>query len=140
MIFLPMITKSRKMSKIPTQLLGVAVLGCAIWVLVDKPGFLDLFEQVHSVQSIQCSKPPIQAESMLPNLDGKFDISLYTSAVYIIIVVAAIVSIIAFFGCFGAVKVKLKLNCIFFICGRKGFNAAAAAASLNHVVLKRQEK
>jgi len=70
-------------------LLGVAVLGCAIWVLVDKPGFLDLFEQ---------------AESMLPNLDGKFDISLYTSAVYIIIVVAAIVSIIAFFGCFGAVK------------------------------------
>ena len=121
MIFLPMITKSSKMSKIPTQLLGVAVLGCAIWVLVDKPGFLDLFEQVHSVQSIQCSKPPIQAESMLPNLDGKFDISLYTSAVYIIIVVAAIVSIIAFFGCFGAVKVKL--NCIFFICGRKGFNS-----------------
>ena len=38
------------MSKIPTQLLGVAVLGCAIWVLVDKPGFLDLFEQVHSDQ------------------------------------------------------------------------------------------
>ena len=50
MIFLPMIRKSSKMSKIPTQLLGVAVLGCAIWVLVDKPGFLDLFEQVHSVQ------------------------------------------------------------------------------------------
>ena len=45
---------------------------------------------------------------MLPNLDGKFDISLYTSAVYIIIVVAAIVSIVAFFGCFGAVKVKLN--------------------------------
>jgi len=70
-------------------LLGVAVLGCGIWVLVDKPAFLDLFEQ---------------AESMLPNLDGKFDISLYTSAAYIIIVVAAIVSIVAFFGCFGAVK------------------------------------
>ena len=28
------------------QLLGVAVLGCGIWVLVDKPSFLDLFEQV----------------------------------------------------------------------------------------------
>ena len=50
---------------------------------------------------------------MLPNLDGKFDISLYTSAVYIIIVVAAIVSIIAFFGCFGAVKVKLNLFSLF---------------------------
>ena len=48
----------------------------------------------------------IQAESMLPNLDGKFDISLYTSAAYIIIVVAAIVTIVAFFGCFGAVKVS----------------------------------
>jgi len=70
-------------------LLGVAVLGCGIWVLVDKPNFLDLFEQ---------------AESMLPNLEGKFDISLYTSAAYIIIVVAAIVTIVSFFGCFGAVK------------------------------------
>jgi len=70
-------------------LLGVAVLGCGIWVLVDKPNFLDLFEQ---------------AESMVPSLEGKFDISLYTSAAYIIIVVAAIVSIVAFFGCFGAVK------------------------------------
>jgi len=70
-------------------LLGVAVLGCGIWVLVDKPSFLDLFEK---------------AESMVPDLDGEFDISLYTSAAYIIIVVAAIVSIIAFFGCFGAVK------------------------------------
>ena len=27
-------------------MLGVAVLGCGIWVLVDKPNFLDLFEQV----------------------------------------------------------------------------------------------
>lgn len=70
-------------------LLGVAVLGCGIWVLVDKPTFLNLFEQ---------------AESMLPKLEGEFDISLYTSAAYIIIVVAAIVSIVAFFGCFGAVK------------------------------------
>jgi len=70
-------------------LLGVAVLGCGIWVLVDKPSFLDLFEQ---------------AESMVPDLEGKFDISLYTSAAYIIIVVAAIVTIVAFFGCFGAMK------------------------------------
>jgi len=70
-------------------LMGVAVLGCGIWVLVDKPNFLDLFEQ---------------AESMIPSLQGEFDISLYTSAAYIIIVVAAIVSIVAFFGCFGAVK------------------------------------
>ena len=50
---------------------------------------------------------------MMPKLEGKFDVSLYTSAVYIIIVVAAIVSIVAFFGCFGAVKVKT--NCIFII-------------------------
>ena len=28
------------------KLMGVAVLGCGIWVLVDKPNFLDLFEQV----------------------------------------------------------------------------------------------
>ena len=55
---------------------------------------------------------------MLPNLDGKFDISLYTSAAYIIIVVAAIVTIVAFFGCFGAVKVStltLSFSSIYFV-------------------------
>ena len=41
--------------RVATQLLGVTVLGSAIWVLVDKPGFLELFEQVHSGQSIECS-------------------------------------------------------------------------------------
>lgn len=70
-------------------LLGLAVLGCGIWVLVDKPSFLDLFEQ---------------AESLYPDLEGKFDINLYTSAAYIIIVIAALVAIIAFFGCFGAIR------------------------------------
>jgi len=69
--------------------LGIAVLGCGIWVLVDKPSFLDLFEQ---------------AEQNVPSLDGKFDVSLYTSAAYIIIVVAALITIISFFGCFGAIK------------------------------------
>ena len=65
---------------------------------------------------------------MMPKLEGKFDVSLYTSAVYIIIVVAAIVSIVAFFGCFGAVKVKT--NCIFIIikyvrlCANKNFLSA----------------
>ena len=69
-----------------------------------------------------------QAEQMMPKLEGKFDVSLYTSAVYIIIVVAAIVSIVAFFGCFGAVKVKT--NCIFIIikyvhlCANKNFLSA----------------
>ena len=50
---------------------------------------------------------------MVPSLEGKFDISLYTSAAYIIIVVAAIVSLVAFFGCFGAVKVSKQIVHIF---------------------------
>lgn len=69
--------------------LACAVLGCGIWVLVDKPAFLDLFSK---------------AEDLLPDLEGDLDISLYTSAAYIIIVVAALVAIISFFGCFGAIK------------------------------------
>lgn len=70
-------------------ILGLAVLGCGIWVLVDKPSFLTLFEQ---------------AEKNIPELEGKFDLSLYSSAAYIIIIVAAIVVVISFFGCFGAIK------------------------------------
>lgn len=69
--------------------LAVAVLGCGIWVLVDKPNFLNLFEK---------------AEEAVPDLDGKLDISLYTSAAYIIIVIAVLVAIVSFFGCFGALK------------------------------------
>lgn len=69
--------------------LAVAVLGCGIWVLVDKPNFLNLFEK---------------AEEAVPSLDGELDISLYTSAAYIIIVIAVLVAIVSFFGCFGALK------------------------------------
>jgi len=68
--------------------LGLAVVGVGIWVLVDKPSFLDLFEQAEEHAG----------------LSGEFDISLYTSAAYIIIVVAVLVAIISFFGCFGALK------------------------------------
>jgi len=71
-------------------ILGLAVLGCGVWVLVDKPSFLDLFDQ---------------AETILPDeLSGKFDLNLYSSAAYIIIIVAAIVVVVSFFGCFGAWK------------------------------------
>jgi len=71
-------------------LLSLAVLGCGIWVLVDKPSFLNLFEK---------------AEEQIPTQIGDgFDITLYTSAAYIIIVVAALVAIMSFFGCFGAWK------------------------------------
>ena len=49
------VLNERKIMRVATQLLGVSVLGSAIWVLVDKPGFLELFEQVHSVQSIKYS-------------------------------------------------------------------------------------
>ena len=66
------------------------MLGCGIWVLVDKPSFLNLFEK---------------AEEQIPTQIGDgFDITLYTSAAYIIIVVAALVAIMSFFGCFGAWK------------------------------------
>jgi len=68
--------------------LGVAVFGCGIWVLVDKPSFLNLFDE---------------AANLVPGSDN-FDITLYTSAAYILLVVAALVVIISFFGCCGAIK------------------------------------
>merc|ERR1712025_432794 len=67
-------------------ILGTAVFGLGIWVVVDKPSFLDLFEQ---------------ASDQLG--DGEsFNVEIYTSAAYILLVVSALVVIISFFGCCGA--------------------------------------
>jgi len=67
--------------------LGLAVFGCGIWVLVDQPSFMNLFDE---------------ASQQIPDLN--FDITLYTSAAWILIVVSALVVIISFFGCCGAIK------------------------------------
>merc|ERR1712241_88732 len=69
--------------------LGLAVCGLGAWVLVDKPSFLNLFEQAKDVCKEAC--------------DG-FDVTLYTSAAYILVAIAALIVIIAFFGCCGAYK------------------------------------
>ena len=46
------------------QLLGVAVLGCGIWVLVDKPSFLDLFEQVGITKTKTNAKTKTNLDSL----------------------------------------------------------------------------
>jgi len=67
--------------------LGTAVFGLGIWVIVDKPSFLDLFDEASK------------------QLDGEsFNVEIYTSAAYILLVVSALVVIISFFGCCGAFK------------------------------------
>lgn len=66
--------------------LGCAVLGVGIWVLVDAKSFTDLFGQINDI------------------LDEDVTISIYSSATYILIAVAVIVILVTFFGCCGAVK------------------------------------
>ena len=73
--------------------LGIVTLGFGIWVLVNKPSFLNLFEDAQEV----LDNNNIHTEG--------FDISVYASAPIVLIIVAVIVSLIAFFGCFGALKV-----------------------------------
>jgi len=67
--------------------LGITVFGLGIWVVVDKPSFLTLFEEAQTVTDV----------------DG-FDVEIYTSAAYILLVVSFLVVIISFFGCCGAIK------------------------------------
>jgi len=68
-------------------ILGTAVFGLGIWVVVDEPSFLDLFDKASD------------------QLDGEsFNVEIYTSAAYILLVVSALVVIISFFGCCGAFK------------------------------------
>merc|ERR1712117_827442 len=69
-------------------ILGTAVFGLGIWVVVDKPSFLDLFDQ---------------ASDQLGDRES-FNVEIYTSAAYILLVVSALVVIISFFGCCGAFK------------------------------------
>jgi len=71
--------------------LALAVCGVGIWVLVDKPSFLDLFEQAQQISEIS-------------EITDGFDIEIYTSAAYILIAVSGVVALISFFGCCGAVK------------------------------------
>jgi len=68
--------------------LGIAVFGLGIWVVVDKPSFLNLFEEAQSVSGI----------------DSEFNVEIYTSAAYILLVVSFLVVLISFFGCCGAIK------------------------------------
>jgi len=82
-------------------LLGIVTLGFGIWVLVDKPSFLHLFEDAQGVLN--------------DNNIHAFDISIYASAPVILIVVAVIVSLIAFLGCFGALKESKCLLITYFI-------------------------
>merc|ERR1719290_105055 len=68
--------------------LGLVVFGLGIWVLVDKPSFLNLFDEAQKVSGIT----------------DDFNISIHTSAAYILLVVSFLVVLISFFGCCGAWK------------------------------------
>ena len=86
------------------QMLGLIVFGLGIWVLVDKPSFLTLFEEV--IQTI--SSPAIitfvfQAQSVSGTTDS-FNVEIYTSAAYILLVVSFLVVLISFFGFCGDIK------------------------------------
>ena len=68
------------------------VLGCGIWVLVDKPSFFDIIDRASEACGDSCD-----------GFDAA-DISLYTSAGYIMVVISAFVVLVSFFGCCGAWK------------------------------------
>jgi len=74
--------------------LGIAVLGCCIWVLVAKPSFLGILDEAHDL----CGEGDTSCDDIISN------ISFYSSATYIMIVIAALAIFIAFFGCCGAMK------------------------------------
>jgi len=99
-------------------ILGIVTLGFGIWVLVDKPSFLNLFEDAQGV----LNDNNIHTEG--------FDISIYASAPVILIVVAVIVSLIAFFGCFGALKESKCLLITYFIIVLFIFKACIVGAVL----------
>jgi len=84
-------------------ILGIVTLGFGIWILVDKPSFLDLFSNAEDVLNEN-------------NIDTNgFDLGVYAGAPIILIVIAVIVSLIAFFGCFGALRESKCLLITYFV-------------------------
>ena len=63
-------------------------------MLVDKPSFFDILDDAHDL----CTEGDTTCDDIVSNL------SFYSSATYIMIVIAALVILIAFFGCCGAMK------------------------------------
>lgn len=83
--------------------LGCVTLGFGIWVVVDKPSFTTLFDDASNVLNDN-------------GVDTSgFDIGLYSSAPYILIAVAVIVALIAFFGCCGAIKENKCMLITYFV-------------------------
>jgi len=70
---------------------GIIIFGISIWVAVDTPQFLDLFDKAKDVAGEE--------------VDG-LDLNIYNTSTYIFIGISAIVVIISFFGCCGAWKVN----------------------------------
>jgi len=68
---------------------GIIIFGISIWVAVDTPQFLDLFDKAKDVAGEE--------------VDG-LDLNIYNTSTYIFIGISAIVVIISFFGCCGAWK------------------------------------
>jgi len=98
--------------------LGLVTLGFGIWILVDEPSFLQLFNDAQTVLNDN-------------NIDtSAFDLGLYAGAPVILIVVAVIVSLIAFFGCFGALKESRCLLITYFVILLAIFIAAIVGAVL----------
>ena len=77
--------------------MGIAVLGAAIWVVVAKPSFFDILDNVGDV----CGEAGGNTEDCS---DMTNTIAIYASATYIMIAISVLAIIISFFGCFGAAK------------------------------------
>jgi len=92
-------------------ILGLVVFGLGIWVLVDKPTFLALFEQWNYLANL--GQKYLQAQDV--GLEDLINVELYNSAVYVLLVVAFLVALIAFLGCCGAIKENRCMLATYFI-------------------------
>merc|ERR1712200_222239 len=84
-------------------ILGLVTLGFGIWVVVDDSSLKDLFDKATDV-----------LDTNGVDTSG-WDIGLYSSAPYILIAVAVIVSLISFFGCCGAIKENKCMLITYFV-------------------------
>ena len=93
-------------------ILAIAVLGVTTWSYVDKPSFLGILDDVEAACDENVGAETgcdgnqllfkLKIISLLPDI--KSTVSLYTSAVWVLITISVLVIIISFFGCCGAWK------------------------------------
>ena len=103
--------------------MGIAAIAGSVWMIVDKPGFLDILNKAEAA----CDP---SHESTCRNVAN--NVSIFTASFVIVIVISSFVVLVSFFGCCGAVKEDRCMLGAYFVITLALLGGMLAIAILHH--------